>query len=135
MKRISIVWCALATFFLADRAMAQCQGGGGGASAGSGTTTAAGLATTGGATLLTGPGSLAYDMNLVAARQRQLMQLQLLFAQQRAAERQANLAKRQYNAERTRAATAARRERVRQFIAAQNGNPKAAASYALLASR
>jgi hypothetical protein len=73
-------------------------------------------------------------MMMAAAMQQRMLEKQMMRAQQVAAERQAKLVKRQYNAERTRAETAARRERIRQFIAAQNGDPVAADKYRLLAA-
>ena len=92
-----------------------------------------GLISSGGA-LFTGPGSLAYDMMLAAAMQRQMYQARQASAATKQAKRAANLAKRQYNAESTRAATLVRRERMREFLAAQNGGSKALTEPRLLAS-
>ena len=88
-----------------------------------------------GAMVLSGQGSLAYDVLRANAIRQQLAQQQVRRAQQKHAERQATLAKRQYNAEKSRLATAERRERVRQLIAAQNGDTQALAQRTLLNSQ
>jgi hypothetical protein len=125
MKSIGVAVCALAALGVANSACAQCQRGGGGgttASTGGAMVASSGVAT--GATLLQGPGSLAFQMRQAAATRQQLAQLQLMRAQQAAARRAESLAQRHYNAERTRTETAARRERMRAFIAAQNGQTR-----------
>jgi hypothetical protein len=74
-----------------------------------------------------------------AAMRQQIAQMQMARAQQLVAERQAGLAKRQANAEKTRLATAERREQARQRLAAQNGlqrpTPASAPAPAQLARR
>lgn len=125
MRRITLALGICVTLAGANQALGQCQGGGGGGTtAGGGTTGTTTLAST--PTLLTGQGSLAYQMMQAAAIRQQLAQMQMLRAQQKAADRQVSLAKRQKNAERTRLAKAEARERTRQQLAAQSGIPRPA---------
>lgn len=133
MRRIFLVLGIVAlgiggSWLTANSALGQCQGGGrGGGATGGGTTTTTTtgtMAVASSPTLLTSQGSLAYQMMRAAAIQQQMAQMQLVRAQQVAAEREANLAKRQKNAERTRLATLERRERTRQTLAAQSGSSR-----------
>jgi hypothetical protein len=134
MRSISVLLCALAGMLVFSPAYGQCRGGGASATAGTsaGGVSAGGLvATGGGSALLTGPGSLAYDMMMAQAIQRQLAQRQYLLAMERAAEREQKLAQRRVLAERQRAQIADSRRRTREQLAAKNGTapPSKPAAY------
>src|SRR5437667_3409695 len=101
----------LAGLLAGNNVFAQCRGGG----AGQGTTTttgttgtaaAAGLLRTpgigGGANVLSGPGSLAYDMMMQQMIAQQMAQRQIMLAMQQQQMRQEKLAARQYRADQTR---------------------------------
>lgn len=112
----------------ADVAVAQCRGGGGqwgGTSTGTtGTTSAAvlsGLNTGGSSALLTGPGSLAYDLMMSQMVAQRMAQQQAMLAMQQQKVKAEKLAARKYRAENTRAQVAASRERTRALLAAKNG--------------
>lgn len=121
MRRINLLLFVCAVVLIADQGMAQCRGGGATGSLGGGATTASTGVLTSGGGMLTGPGSLAYDMMAAAAMQRQLAQLQMLRYQQQQVARQEKLAKRLANAEKTRLAVLEKRQRTRQILASQNG--------------
>jgi hypothetical protein len=111
-------------------ALAQCRGGTGQGTTGTtgavGTTAALGRAAgltglNGGASLLTNPGSLAYDMMLQQAFMQQMAQRQMVLAMQQQQMKQERLAARKYRAEQTRAQVAESRARTRAALAAKNG--------------
>jgi len=119
--------------FLEGAAQAQCRGGGSGGpmSAGgmdslamSSGTTSAGT----GATLLTGPGSFAYDMRMSQLMAQRMMQQRQMLAMQQQQAREERLAATRYRAEKMRAEKIASRERTRAVLAAQNGQTPATAS-------
>lgn len=119
-------------FFLAgvlagNIAFGQCRGGTG---QGTGTTGTTGTTTSiltgtaalnGGASVLTGPGSLAYDLMLQQAFMRQMAQRQMMLAMQQQQMKQEKLAARKYRAEQTRTQVAESRARTRAALAAKNG--------------
>jgi hypothetical protein len=108
-------------------ALAQCRGGTGQGTTGTtgavGTTAALGRTAglNGGASLLTTPGSLAYDMMLQQAFMQQMAQRQMVLAMQQQQMKQERLAARKYRAEQTRAQVAESRARTRAALAAKNG--------------
>jgi len=91
-------------------------GGAGSLAMAGGTTSAA----TGG-TLLTGPGSLAYDMMMSQMMAQRIMQQRQMLAMQQQQARQEKLERTRYRAEKTRAEKVASRERTRAALAAENG--------------
>ena len=118
----------LAAVLAANVAVAQCRGGGGrgGSTATTGTTgTTSGVGLTsltgGGSSLLTGPGSLAYDMMMAQMVAQRVAQQQAMIAMQQQKVKAEKLAARKYRAEQTRSQVAASRERTRALLAAQNG--------------
>lgn len=123
----SCVWVFLIGVLASSVAVAQCRGGGqgGGTSTGTtGTTSAAvlsGLNSGGSSALLTGPGSLAYDLMMSQMVAQRMAQQQALLAMQQQKIRAEKLAARKYRAENTRAQVAASRERTRALLAAKNG--------------
>ncbi len=110
-------------------ALAQCRGGTGQGTTGAatigttGTTAALGRAAglNGGASLLTSPGSLAYDMMLQQAFAQQMAQRRMMLAMQQQQMKQEKLAASKYRAEQTRAQVAESRVRTRAALAAKNG--------------
>jgi|SRR5262245_8771535 len=117
----------LAGVLAGNTAFGQCRGGTGQGSTGTTGTTgvtgvlagAAGL--NGGANLLTGPGSLAYDLMLQQAFMRQMAQRQMMLAMQQQQMKQEKLAARKYRAEQTRTQVAESRARNRAALAEKNG--------------
>ncbi|WP_425614767.1 hypothetical protein NA78x_004645 [Anatilimnocola sp. NA78] len=91
----NILWIVIALIAAsASQVQAQCQGGGGGGGASSG-----GAVTSGGSsggTMLTSPGSWAYDQMLGQALQRQLVMARYQKAMEDQARRVESLARRQY---------------------------------------
>lgn len=127
------VFVFLIGIFAANVAVAQCRGGGGqGGSTGlnsgmitgtTGTTTAVALTSLGGgsSSLLTGPGSLAYDMMMAQMVAQRVAQQQAMIAMQQQKVKAEKLAARKYRAEQTRSQVAASRERTRALLVAQSG--------------
>lgn len=117
----------LAGLLAGNSALAQCRGGGGQGTTGTtGTTTATAgvLRTSGGntgASLLTGPGSLAYDMMAQQMLAQQMAQRQMMLAMQQQQIKQEKLAARRYRAEQTRTQVAESRARTRAALAAHSG--------------
>jgi hypothetical protein len=106
--------------------LAQCRGGGGqGGTSSMGTTGTTGvLASTGGtASLLTGQGSLAYDIMMSRLVAQRIAQQQAMIAMRQQQLKAEKLAARKYRAEQTRAEVAESRARTRAKLAAQNGLP------------
>jgi hypothetical protein len=125
MARILLVLGACFVF-LEGTALAQCGSGGSGgqmSAGGSGSLAmSSGLRSAGsGATLLTGPGSLAYDMMMSQMMAQRLMQQRQMLAMQQAQARQEKLERTRYRAEKARAEKVASRERTRAALAAENG--------------
>jgi len=112
---------------LTQSAFGQCRGGtvqGTGNAGTTGTTTSVLAGTSGlngGARLLTGPGSLAYDMMLQQAFMQQMAQRQTMLAMQQQQLKQEKLAARKYRAEQTRTQVAESRARTRAALAAKSG--------------
>jgi len=123
MARFHVFLLVVGGVLICGNAQAQCQGGGGGtasggtAAAGTGTTT--GIAT--GASLLTGPGSLAYDVMMTQMLQQRIAQQRYTLAMQQQAQRQQQLAARRERAEKTRTQIAAKRQRTYDYLAAKYG--------------
>jgi hypothetical protein len=115
-------------------AQAQCQGGGGGTAAGGTTGTGTTTVDTSGATLLTGPGSLAYDMMAAQMIQQRIAQQRIALAMQQQAQRQQQLAARRARAEQTRAQIAAKRQRTYDYLAAKYGGSSARSQPVYVAS-
>ena len=137
MARILLVACACIAF-LEGTAVAQCGGGGSGgqiSAGGSGSLAmSSGYRSAGtGATLLTGPGSLAYDMMMAQLVQQRVAQQQAMLAMQKQQAQAAKLASRKYHAEQTRSQVAESRARTRAMLAAQNGLPAKSPPAALIA--
>src|SRR6187397_2899779 len=115
------VFVFLAGILAGNVAVAQCRGGGGqgggttGTTGTNGTTSTAALAglSGGGASLLTGPGSLAYDMMMAQMVQQRVAQQQAMLAMQKQQAQAAKLASRTYHAEQTRSQVAESRARTR----------------------
>jgi hypothetical protein len=101
-------------------AWGQCRGGGGGQSAASGTTTAATGTTGSTGTLLTGPGSWAYDVMMAQQMQAAAMRQQMAIAAAKAKYRQERKAQSQAVARQRRASELYRREQSRQTLLAAN---------------
>jgi hypothetical protein len=137
MLRIGLILCFAGSILADSSALAQCRGGGGGqgTTGTTGTTTASGIGTTGTVTgasrLLTGPGSLAYDVMMAQMISQQMAQRQTMLAMQQQKMKQEKLAARRYRAEQARTQVAESRARTRAALAAQNGlspaKPKATA--------
>jgi hypothetical protein len=123
MKRfmgLGVVALALAVVSSSD-AWGQCRGGGGGGqSAASGTTTAATGSTGSTGTLLTGPGSWAYDVMMAQQMQAAAMRQQMAMAAAKAKYRQERKAQSQAVARQRRASELYRREQSRQTLLAAN---------------
>jgi hypothetical protein len=108
-------------------ALAQCRGGAGQGATGTAGTTGTTAALTGaatlnrGASLLTTPGSQAYDLMLQQAFMQQMAQRQMMLAMQQQQMKQEKLAARKYRAEQTRAQVAESRARTRAALSAKNG--------------
>jgi len=122
------VFIFLAGVLATNVAVAQCRGGGGqgGSTATTGTTgttSAVGLTSLGGgsSSLLTGPGSLAYEMMMAQMVSQRVAQQQAMVAMQQQKVKAEKLAARKYRADQTRSQVAASRERSRALLAAQNG--------------
>jgi len=131
MARISLVlFFAGSVLAGGSAAIAQCRGGAGQgtvATAATGTMSATGSGILpgirGGSQLLTGPGSLAYDMMLSQMMAQQFARQQTMLAMQQQTVKQEKLAARRYRAEHTREQVAESRARTRAALAAQNGFP------------
>lgn len=112
-------------------AVAQCRGGGGqggttttGTTGTTGVTSTAGLMASGGsASVLTGQGSLAYDLTMAQLVAQRVAQQQAMIAMRQQQIKAEKLAARKYRAEQTRAQVAESRARTRALLAAQNGLP------------
>lgn len=122
------VFIFLAGVLAANVAVAQCRGGGGqggstAATGTTGTTSAVGLTSLGGgsSSLLTGPGSLAYDLMMAQMVAQRVAQQQAMIAAQQQKVKAEKLAARKYRAEQTRSQVAESRARTRALLAAQNG--------------
>jgi hypothetical protein len=101
-------------------AWGQCRGGGGGQSAASGTMTAATGTTGSTGTLLTGPGSWAYDVMMAQQMQAAAMRQQMAITAAKAKYRQERKAQSQAVARQRRASELYRREQSRQTLLAAN---------------
>jgi hypothetical protein len=130
----------LAGVLAGSTAFGQCRGGTGQGTTGTTGTTASNGVLAGtaglnsGARLLTGPGSLAYDMLLQQAFMQQMAQRQAVLAMQLQQMKQEKLAARRYRAEQTRTQVAENRARTRAALAAKNGlTPTRQSSTALVA--
>jgi hypothetical protein len=108
------------TLVSSSDAWGQCRGGGGGQSAASGTTTAATGTTGSTGTLLTGPGSWAYDVMMAQQMQAAAMRQQMAIAAAKAKYRQERKAQSQAVARQRRASELYRREQSRQTLLAAN---------------
>ena len=73
-----------------------------------------------GATMLTGPGSLAYDVMMSQMMAQRAMQQRQMLAMQQQAERQQRLERTRYRAEKMRSEKLASRERTRAGLAAES---------------
>lgn len=124
MARILLVLGACFVF-LESMAQAQSCGGGSGGqmSAGGGSLAmSSGLRSAGtGATLLTWPGSLAYDMMMSQMMAQRIRQQRQMLAMQQQQAREQKLERTRYRAEKVRAEKVASRERTRAALAAENG--------------
>jgi hypothetical protein len=123
MARISLL-LGMTGFLLAGTAYGQCRGGGGQTPM-SASVASQGRATSAGGQLLTGPGSLSYDMMAAQMMRQQFAQRQMMLAMQKQQVRQQNLAARTYRAEQSRQKVAESRARTRAALAAKNGLPQA----------
>jgi hypothetical protein len=132
MKRINLTLFLVGSLLAANDASAQCRGGTGQGTTGTttGTTGAASasgfLGGTGlntGARLLTGPGSLAYDMMMGQMIAQQMAQQQTMLVMQQQKVREQKLADRRYRAEQTRSQVAESRAKTRAALAAAAGLP------------
>jgi len=132
MKPICLTVFLVGGLLATSMASAQCRGG---AAVTTGTTTGttAGMTTAngvltpmgfgGGTQLLTGPGSLAYDVMMAQMISRQIGQQQTMLAMQQQKIKEQKLADRRYRAEQTRASVAESRARTRAALAAAGGLP------------
>ena len=94
-----VVWIEIfvgTVFLLAGSVPAQCRGGGGGGSPGRAMSAGGSVGSVAGGTMLTSPGSWAYDQMLAQAVQRQFAQQQYQKALAEQQQRAENLARRQY---------------------------------------
>ena len=129
MMRINLAVLLVGGLLAVSTASAQCRGGTGttGTTTGTtGTTGTAGLLTPGfnsGARLLTGPGSLAYDMMMGQMIAQQMAQQQTMLAMQQQKVKEQKLADRRYRAEQTRVQVAESRAKTRAALAAAAGLP------------
>jgi hypothetical protein len=135
MRRIIVALFPFAGFFFAgliaaSPANAQCRGGGGaggttgtttGTTSGSGALNSAALG--GGAQLLRGPGSLAYDMMMSQMIGQQMARQQTMLAMQQQKVKEQKLADRRYRAEQMRAQVVESRAKTRAALAAAAGMP------------
>lgn len=144
MSRINVRQCVvlsgviLGTLLLVDPASAQCQGGGsrGGGQTSTATTTASSGTSSSGAVVFTSPGSWMYEQQMLAQaeQQRRQMLAQAVAAYQ--AKKAQQEAQRRYYVAQRRDQELARRQRMRDFLASQNGTqqvqarPSYSASYA-----
>jgi hypothetical protein len=129
MRYLKFVLCLFGGLLLCNSIHAQCRGGVAGQAATSGTTaattagTGSAAAMAGGQSLLTGPGSWAYDVMRAYMFQRQMAQRAAMLAMQKQGARDEKLAARRSRAEQNRAQLAESRARTRAALAAKNGSP------------
>lgn len=127
MSRSHLAWLATGLILVGGSAQAQCRGGGGSSSSGGTSTAGSTVAGTSGATLLSGPGSLAYDIAAQMYQQRLLQQRYAMVMQQsiqQQAARQQQLAARRERADKTRTDLAAKRQRTYAYLASKNGGSR-----------
>jgi len=129
MARFCVGLFLLGGLLLCGNAQAQCRGGGAGGTAAGGTTgTGTTTGDTSGATLLTGPGSLAFDMMAAQMIQQRIVQQRIALTTQQQAYKQQQLAARRERAEKARTQIAAKRQRTYDYLAAKYGGGSSARS-------